>query len=215
MAKIGRPKKTRTSSTSLAEREPAAPDGETIVREPEPKKKSIASLKEEHIQKKKIQKAQQQKKLDTGLELVEEKTDSRIEEISRGFVLLGEAILEIVCARLPNPKPPTAVEKDLFARSLSELATKYSPSLVDYAPELMFTVTAAAVVLPRLKTETEKSFAERMVEKAQSEGRTLVVDLTKKETHGSDEQGKKSSTGDGQDGKRQDAPSEAPSVPVA
>lgn len=63
---------------------------------------------------------------------------------------LGCVILPMLCARMPNPIPPTGDELNGFARVVTPLANKYV-STFQYKEELNAGLFALAFILPRAK----------------------------------------------------------------
>lgn len=203
---MGRKRKTSTSSTfsdSQPEESPGTPEetqGERIEKIP------LKKLKAEHLEKKKIKEAEERSKTAKQKEVLAEDVERRTEQLGEGFKLLGDAIIEIVCVRLPNPKPPTMMEKQLFSSALGEVANKYTPGLVDYAPEIMLVVSVVAIVLPRLKQDNIPAIL--------APGQTYKPNLEKQDA-GPDLSRAEVPPGDRQDRQREDTPGEAAPGTVA
>jgi len=178
------------------------------VQEASNKKKKISELKAGHVEKKNISKAKERQKLDKGRELIQEEAPADIGRLSEGIALLGRAILEIVCARLPDPKPPTTTETMLFSESLEAITAKHAPQLVNWVPEIMLAATTAAVILPRMGTEEQRK-------KAAAADAAEYERETHKDENGFVKLGKKSDSRDGEDGERKDQAVEAPPGTVA
>lgn len=70
----------------------------------------------------------------------------------------GTTILKLVENRLPNPKPFSKDEIDMFNNSFGNVVSKYASSFGNYEEEISFAVVSIALFYPRLKKpEKEKS----------------------------------------------------------
>lgn len=168
---MGRPRKNQsTFSTFSDSQEPEEVNEKLSSEDPQAKKKPLKKLKAEHLERKKIKEAEEKNKTAKKRELLEEEVTQRTEQLGEGFRLLGDALIEIVCVRLPNPKPPTLMEKELFSNALSAVTAKYAPGLIDYAPEVMLVVSLAAIVLPRLKADNIHEVKPKTIEEKKADG---------------------------------------------
>lgn len=64
--------------------------------------------------------------------------------------VLGTVFLPMLCARMPNPLPPTSDELTGFAKVMTPLANKYA-STFQYKEELNGALFAIGFLLPRIK----------------------------------------------------------------
>ena len=72
---------------------------------------------------------------------------------------LGCFILPMLCARMPNPQPPTSDELQGFSRVMTPLANKYF-SQMQYKEEINAGLFALAFIIPRLQGQPVSMNAE-------------------------------------------------------
>ena len=84
-------------------------------------------------------------------ELAEEA--ARFETFSGSLKLLSQVGAEMLCAGLPNRKPPTDLEVQMLDASLSGVAQKHFDRLLEYDAELALLIVVLSIVIPRLKRE--------------------------------------------------------------
>jgi len=82
-------------------------------------------------------------------------------EREQGFItsgtFFGSVLLEILIARLPNPKPLSDVEKNAFNDATTRLFEKYAHYLLDYSEEVGFLLVTSVILIPRLKKQKIES----------------------------------------------------------
>lgn len=71
--------------------------------------------------------------------------------IKGGLSLATDLLLEVGCARLPNPLPPTDTEKKIFNQSIEAGVDKYLPMILPYAVEVSILLSVLVIAVPRLK----------------------------------------------------------------
>lgn len=72
------------------------------------------------------------------------------------FTQFSNVALDILCERLPNPKPATEGEKAVMAQAVSGMVEKYFPMLGGYDVEIAFTLAVIMVIGPRLVVKKSK-----------------------------------------------------------
>jgi hypothetical protein len=164
---------------------PASSDDET----PQP---SLQDLKDKHVEEKAISDAERETKYAKRKRLIAVEQEKQSEQLSQGLTMLGGMLLDLLCVRLPNPLPPTEMEKQLFGQALSEVSGKYVPSMINYAPEMMLVTMLVVVIVPRIKPDGKTVDADF----------TEVKDKPKEQTDGFAGSGTESRDGNGQDGER-------------
>jgi len=88
---------------------------------------------------------------------VEQKINERKEKFSTSLESFSGTILDLISPRLPNPKPFSIEEKNMFSNSLSGLAAKYFSSLNDYDVEMSFIISSVVLFYPRMKKDSDKN----------------------------------------------------------
>lgn len=86
--------------------------------------------------------AEKQAALDAGKESYKEK--------AQAFAAMSGVMLDIICARLPNPLPPTPQEKEFFSVGVGAIAEKYLPQAGGYDAEITLGLAALMILAPRL-----------------------------------------------------------------
>jgi hypothetical protein len=119
-------------------------------------KKTLEQMKDEHVEEKNLKALEKETAYKKRKRKTIEEQEKQAEQLSQGLTLFGGALVDILCVRMPNPKPASEMEKQLFGDALSALANKYAPSLIDFAPEAMFLTAVIAIVLPRIKSESSE-----------------------------------------------------------
>jgi hypothetical protein len=86
-------------------------------------------------------------------------TEKRDQFLS-GFVLFSSLALKMICARLPNPLPPTPEETEMFNTTVTGVMTKYFASIANWDAELSLLVACVFIFIPRMKSPQEEVDAE-------------------------------------------------------
>lgn len=63
--------------------------------------------------------------------------------------------MEILCERLPNPKPITQTEKAMFSKTTTAMVEKYLPYVSTYAVEFGFGLCLIEILYPRLQKKKQ------------------------------------------------------------
>ena len=79
-----------------------------------------------------------------------EKTQ-RAKDFSESITGVGSMILAIAVERMPQPKPLTPMEKNMFDNAFNKLAYKYAEWLGDYSEETAFVLVASMIIIPRAR----------------------------------------------------------------
>jgi hypothetical protein len=153
---------------------------------PEP---TLEDLKDEHVKEKDLARAERESKKKKKERLIAEETAKHSEQLSGGLTLLGGALATMLCVRLPNPQPPTTVEKELLGEALSQVALDYVPVLAQYASIVTLAAMLAGIVIPRLQKPDDGSVKATFIEE---------------KDNGLDKARTKSDADNGQNGERKD-----------
>lgn len=71
-------------------------------------------------------------------------------EKAQSFAAMSGVVLDIICARLPNPLPPSPEEKEFFAAGVGAIAEKYLPQAGGYDAEISLALAAVVILVPRM-----------------------------------------------------------------
>jgi hypothetical protein len=164
--KLGRPRKNIVSSTD--------PENPEVTED----KKAIESLKNEaaNVTDQKPESETKYKKKKR-LELEEQqKAAENLKNQALGITQFLSSGLDIICVRLPNPKPLTLFEKKMFEDSAAQMIAKYMPSMLLYGAELSFSLSLIMILAPRIvkpkKSKEVKAEPEQKEEKKNAEPET-------------------------------------------
>jgi hypothetical protein len=178
------------------------------VQTEEQPKATLEELRDKHLEEKNLADAEKESKHKKRKRMLAVEAEKQGEQLSGGLTLLGGALAEMLCARLPNPQPPTPVERELLGQALSQVALDYVPVMAQYASLVTLAAILAGIVLPRLKKDGNISDAKYKD----------IIPEKKEKSDESDKPGTESLVGDGQNRQRQnesDETSEATVEPLA
>lgn len=147
MAEAQRQHRKRPDSSTTLDSKALTGDERPIPTGPE-KGPTVAELKEEHkeiIAEKRTRKPYTKRRKETDIDT--EKRDNFVQ----GLALFSKMSLELICARLPNPLPPTPIEIKGWNDSISALGEKYFPIIANWDAELSLLLVSIVIFTPRLK----------------------------------------------------------------
>lgn len=137
------------------------PTGATIAASPADSGPDISNLRAEAREEKERRRNKRRKKSGAP---EPEVIDPKQAEYIAGFAMFGSMALELICARMPNPIPPTATEKEAWNGAFDLMAKKYIPMAGEYAPELSFGLAAAFILIPRAKKDVGPDMVGKVIE---------------------------------------------------
>jgi len=107
-------------------------------------------------------------------EKITDKTQ-KAKDFSDSITGVGSLLLSIMVERMPQPKPLTELEKNMFDNSFNKLAYKYAEWLGDYSEETAFVLVTAMIIIPRVR-KPKKSQMEIKQEKDNIKKPGITVD---------------------------------------
>jgi len=134
---------------------------------PEIDKEKLNELKEEinfnnEIKEKKRGRGRPRKEDKEKLE--NERKEREKQEFLNSVNGVGSMLLNMIVVRLPNPKPLTQNEAEMFDNVFNKIAYKYADWLGNYQEETALLAVTGLIIVPRLKKERKNKSVDENVE---------------------------------------------------
>jgi hypothetical protein len=168
---MGRPKKIQpTEQTTEQTTQPTQPKQPTktatITAESDFSKSSnnndetiekIKALKDDHDLNKQFEESKKERKKRSANYTYKSKKviEQEKEEFAQSIAGVGSFAMNLICERLPNPKPLTVDEAKNFDYLFGKVIYKYSETLGNYQEETALLSVALMIIVPRMKKPKE------------------------------------------------------------
>lgn len=74
---------------------------------------------------------------------------SGADQLAGDLALLSGLLLDIALPRMPNPLPASPLEREIFTRTVANVARKYAPGMEQWGAEIALVLAAGMIAIPR------------------------------------------------------------------